>query len=117
MAKIRAYAREQMNYIEAKTTYDKLYTLSGERQEAILATWSGNLEGEDLENYAEIAGRIEREIGLWQASEVVQKAEDVLIAWGKAKLATHAEYAQFDDVFEAKFVSARQKLCNLLLRL
>ena len=53
---------QQQAYKETRARYEEVYNLSGEKQETLLKTWPGDLEGEDLERYAEIASSMECEI-------------------------------------------------------
>lgn len=108
---------QQQAYKEAKQAYDRLYQLSGEKQNKILDTWEGDLTSEDeLERYAEIATHIEFEIGLPQATQALRKAEDELIAWGLAYCKDHPDYTPVLDILgKSQSLAMRERVCQTML--
>lgn len=112
---------QQQAYKDAKVKYDELTSISGEQQNDILATWAGDLEGEDLERYAELATEIEFEIGLPQATTALRKAEDELLAWGLEYCRKESDYMPVIGILEQlqmyPLLDYRRKACDTLLKL
>lgn len=103
---------QQQAYKDAKAKYDELMQLSGEKQNAILDTWKGDLTSEgELERYAEIATHLEFEIGLPQATSALRVAEDELMQWGITYCKSHPDYSPVIEML-GNFPSYTQEECS-----